>query len=727
MKFSNKSLSFIISLIIISSPIIPLNSIVFAASSTTPVVDTTAPKGTVTKLMVTFNGNSTKSKGFTWYTSRLSVKSDLQVVEKTSNASNFDKCDKFIGTSAVPSNNTAANPPAGTTTAKLEFLHKAEATGLKPNTTYYYRVGDASLGLWSTVGTFQTASTNGAFSFIDLADPQAKDMDEATLAASTFKTALATVPDSKFISVNGDLVDDGSVEYEWDWLFNNIGQPFRNTTIAPIAGNHENKSSSFVDHFNLTPATGSDTTTGVYYSYDYSNAHFIMLNNNENTSVNDLSQAQIDWMKADVAKARANGSKWIIVNMHKGPYSTSNHATDSDINGPAGSRNTVAPVMAKLGIDLVLQGHDHVYARSKPIKADNTAATEDLITESFNGKEIKYQVNPNGTTYLIPATAGPKVYYKNTKTTLLPLNYYALFDVADESHAAIYGADPTDATRPARGNIQNFESVTINNDKLSVISYEIDQNKKDITGVAQPYIIDTFGIVKPVKPVKPSTPVVVYKNQYGITTSSNVSIRTGAGTDYSVQGSLSNGTKVNILGTAGSFYKISYSGKTGFISNQYVKITAKPVTIVTPKTIYKNQYGVATGDGISIRTGAGPQYSWQGSFKLGTKINILGTAGSFYKVSYNGITGYVSNQYVKITAKPVAVVTPKTIYKNQFGIATGDGISIRTGAGPQYSWQGSFKLGTKINILGTAGSFYKVSYNGITGYVSNQYVKITVK
>ncbi|HEY8803629.1 MAG TPA: SH3 domain-containing protein [Clostridium sp.] len=72
---------------------------------------------------------------------------------------------------------------------------------------------------------------------------------------------------------------------------------------------------------------------------------------------------------------------------------------------------------------------------------------------------------------------------------------------------------------------------------------------------------------------------------------------------------------------------------------------------VTPSTEYKNQYGVATGDGISIRTGAGTQYSWQGSFALRTKINILGTAGSFYKVRYSGITGYVSNQYIKTTAK----------------------------------------------------------------------------
>ena len=183
-------------------------------------------------------------------------------------------------------------------------------------------------------------------------------------------------------------------------------------------------------------------------------------------------------------------------------------------------------------------------------------------------------------------------------------------------------------------------------------------------------------------------------------------------------------TTVTDLGVAG---RDSLYGFGLIQAPKYVKITAKPVVVVTPPTVYKTQYGIATGDGISIRTGPGVQYSWQGSFAIGTKINILGTAGSFYKVSYSGKTGYVSNQYVKITAKPAVVVTPPTVYKIQYGIATGDGISIRTGPGVQYSWQGSFAIGTKINILGTAGSFYKVSYSGKTGYVSNQYVKITAK
>jgi len=137
--------------------------------------------------------------------------------------------------------------------------------------------------------------------------------------------------------------------------------------------------------------------------------------------------------------------------------------------------------------------------------------------------------------------------------------------------------------------------------------------------------------------------------------------------------------------------------------------------------VYKTQSAVSTAEGISIRTGAGYNYSWQGSFHLGETITILGTSGSWYKVSYSGITGYVNKQYVKIVA-------PGTVtYKAQTGVAMGDGISIRTGAGYNYSWQSDFKLGETINILGASGSWYKVSYDGVTGYVNKEYVKIVDK
>ena len=217
----------------------------------------------------------------------------------------------------------------------------------------------------------------------------------------------------------------------------------------------------------------------------------------------------------------------------------------------------------------------------------------------------------------------------------------------------------------------------------------------------------------------------VYTTQYGATTSTTLSVRTGAGENYSSVGDMKIGTKVVMIGKTNNFYKIIYAGNTRYISAQYVKITAKPVVAVVvalaPVVVYKTQVGVSTGEGISIRTGPGTQYSWQGGFHLGEKLNILGTSGSFYKVSYSGKTGYVSKQYVKLVA--AVEPTPATISKILYGVTTAS-VSIRTGAHINYSVQGTFANGTRINITGVAGPFYRVNYNGKTGYISNQYVKL---
>jgi len=436
------------------------------------------PTDTVRKVTVTFNGDTVSAKGIAWYTGIVATDSDLQVVEKSATP-DFTNALKFSGKSYTPTNSAT------------ELVHKAEATGLKANTSYSYRVGDATLGIWSTVGTFQTAPETGGFTFIDIADSQASTEAEATLSSETIAKSLQTISNAQFIDLNGDIVDSGSNEQQWNWLLGHSQPSLLNTTIAPAAGNHESQTNAFMDHFDLKPAASSVTTKGAYYSYDYSNAHFIVLNTNETSpEYADFTPVQIQWMKDDVAAARAAGQKWMILTIHKGPYTTADHATDSDImNTTNGVRTLVAPIMSQLGIDLVLQGHDHIYARSKPIKVDGTAATENNISETLNGQTINYTVNPDGTIYLIPNTAGPKVYAKNK--TIDP-NYFNLFDVAKENPAVGY-SDPL-ATDPIRGQIQNFEGITVDGDKLTVVSYEIDQSKYK----ANPYIIDQFGIEKPV-------------------------------------------------------------------------------------------------------------------------------------------------------------------------------------------------------------------------------------
>ncbi|MEC0125181.1 S-layer homology domain-containing protein [Paenibacillus pabuli] len=435
-----------------------------------------APSLDISKVTVTFYGDATSAKGFTWYTPLASAQSTVQVVPNQGGVADFSQAQSFNGRESV-----ASNSPG-------EMVHKAEATGLMPDSSYYFRVGDQDLGIWSEVGTFKTAPVDGAFTFIDLTDTQAKEEDEAILSGSTLSKALATVPDAEFVVHNGDVVENGTSEQEWNWLLGHSQASLMNTTIAPTAGNHENKNYAFYEHFNLKQPDGAATVTGAYYSYNYSKAHFIVLNSNENSEeYANFSNEQVAWMKQDVAEAKAAGAKWIIVNIHKGPYTTSNHATDSDIIGTNGVRQKIAPLMNELGIDLVLQGHDHIYARTKPIKSDGTAEDVSKITETFNGQSIEYSVKPDGTIYMIPATAGAKVYFKNQKSELGDA-YFDLFERAEENHARSYG----DTTSAARGQVQNFVSLTINRDKLSAVTYEIDKNKNN----AEPFIVDTFGIIK---------------------------------------------------------------------------------------------------------------------------------------------------------------------------------------------------------------------------------------
>lgn len=416
----------------------------------------------ISKITVTFYGDASTAKGFTWYTNRDSKSSDVQVVKKTGPAPDFSKAVTFTGTVAVPHNSPD------------EIVHKAAATGLASNTAYYYRIGDTALNVWSSVGVFTTAPTSGPFTFIDLSDTQFAGQAGAKVAADTISTALAQSKNAGFIINNGDIVDNKSEE-QWDLLLKTAQSSLIGTTIMPASGNHDAGNSTFIDHFNLdTPI--KKTSTGAYYSVDYSNAHFVVLNTNESSGdYDEFSNAQVDWLKADIGAAKSAGAKWIIVVMHIGPYSTSEHSADSNVKD---TREKIPPLFNELGVDLVLQGHDHVYERSKPI-TDGIAAEELITAENFSDRQVNYIADPKGTIYLTPGTAGTKHYYQNA---YLSQSYLNLFDVADGP----YKGDPN------INNQETFISVTIDGSKLTATTYQMSET----INKGAPYIIDQFGIKK---------------------------------------------------------------------------------------------------------------------------------------------------------------------------------------------------------------------------------------
>ncbi|MCJ8014636.1 phosphodiester glycosidase family protein [Paenibacillus sp. KQZ6P-2] len=309
------------------------------------------------------------SRGFTWHTN---PGTEPTVVEyaKQAEFSGFDQpnVQKADGTSYLYQ----------TLDLGAVRVHKATVNGLEPGATYVYRVGDGN-GHYSQQGTFKTAGAVGEpTKFLYFADSQAGDLAGYKLWGNTVKKAIENTPDADFMVHVGDMVDKGYLEQEWNWWFSEAQDALMNTTLVSAIGNHEvmgtKENNDFLAHFNQ-PGNGLESLKGSNFSFDYGDIHFMVLNSEYQY------EEQQQWLEQDLSNTT---KKWKIAIFHRGPYGS--------IYDTEEIRRLWAPVLEKHQVDLVLNGHDHIYLRSYPMM--NNQITED-------GK---------GTTYVIAGSTGPKFY-----------------------------------------------------------------------------------------------------------------------------------------------------------------------------------------------------------------------------------------------------------------------------------------------------------------------------
>ena len=313
-----------------------------------------------------------------------------------------------------------------------EYTYKAKAQNLKPNTKYYYKVGSAS-GPQSEVGQFKTSGNSGdEFKFVQYTDTQnaywnEHVRNEAQFGADTIQQAIQTAGDPNFALHTGDFVETAEVEDEWVDLYERSRPSFLSVPVASAPGNHDEYALSedddkllgqFNKHMNV-PKENNAVNGGSYYSFDYNGAHMVVANTNDNKKSKDnpdekaIGKEQMDWIKKDIKQAKQNGAKWIILNLHKPMYSKSYHAlSDEDVNK---IRNELTKEIDELDVDLVLQGHDHVLSRTKPLEHTSTknsfvnAKPEDA-PQVLGKDHVEYYDNPNGSVYVLPNTGGTKAY-----------------------------------------------------------------------------------------------------------------------------------------------------------------------------------------------------------------------------------------------------------------------------------------------------------------------------
>ena len=410
----------------------------------------------IKNVSITMAEDTTTQRGVCWHTE-----------EDSATAVQFVIADKYDGTFE------GAKTFRGRTEAfKDIFVHKVTLTALKPGTEYVYRVGDDVKNEWSEIGTFRTDDGDENFKFIAIADVQAGNEDNFIKASNVMKAAYDTMPDAEFYTSLGDYVNDCTQE-EWDWYFEKFSFANSSLAIAPVAGNHDGNITNKINHgwfnnmFNLDVAPDECITAeGVYYAFDYGNAHIVVLNTND---MYPMTIQQVNWIKNEM---NASDAQWKIILMHRAFYSAGKNLIKPDT---IIMREQLLPVFDELGVDLVMAGHDHVYMRTNQVKGDKLVEDVTYVTEMFNGVETTFAVDPDGACHILPGTAGTKTY---------SINDY-VFDCVFDSNIVANCFSQRDI-----GDRGIFSTVEVQGGKLVYNAYAVDYE------TCEKELVDTYAIMK---------------------------------------------------------------------------------------------------------------------------------------------------------------------------------------------------------------------------------------
>lgn len=186
---------------------------------------------------------------------------------------------------------------------------------------------------------------------------------------------------------------------------------------------------------------------------------------------------------------------------------------------------------------------------------------------------------------------------------------------------------------------------------------------------------------------------------------------------------LSKGTTVAVLNNSSSWYKVSVNGKEGYVSGEYLTgTTATDVALGTGT--------VKCSSSVNFRSAPNTSSTSYGELKNGTKVNVVGVSSGWYKVTYNGKTGYIHPDYITLASSSAGTaIAPSNTVTSTTGTAgtvkCSSSVNLRSAANTSSSILAELKNGTAVTVVSTANGWCKVTYSGKTGYIKQDYVSTT--
>lgn len=341
-----------------------------------------------------------------------------------------------------------------TSDAGLVTDHEIKLTGLNSNTRYYYSIGSSSQTLQGNAdNTFLTSPANGETKKTNIwvtGDCGSNTINQ-TNVRNSYESYMGTNHTDVWLLLGDNAYNSGYDNEYQTAFFDYYPNMLKKTVLWPSPGNHDYANNAtrqddhavpYYDIFSLpknAEAGGVASTKEEYYSYDYSNIHFISLDSYGEESnlyrLYDTLSPQVVWLKQDLA---ANTKKWTIVYWHHPPYTMGSHNSDTEAELVSMRENFIR-ILERYKVDLILCGHSHSYERSKLMKnhygneASFNAITHHLSSSSgkYDGTTnscpyIKNSANShNGTVYVVAGSAGKiggsqasfphsAMYYSNT-------------------------------------------------------------------------------------------------------------------------------------------------------------------------------------------------------------------------------------------------------------------------------------------------------------------------